>query len=236
MGKNYREWSYSNVVNFYTKHRNKIEDLYESEKFFLPGILFPGVKVLDIGCAAGGFYNIMCNLQSKIEYVGIDISPLLIKKARDKYPEVKFLTANAISLPFKKGEFNIVFSSGVFHMEPDYMKAIEEAYRVTNKFLLFDLRLTRYKGGFFYQKLVFERESNGPKAPYIVCNIDKIVSFLENLNPKPLEIQVKGYYRKPSSTAFVKYKKIYMAIFLIRKGHAGNYKTSFHFHFNLNKK
>jgi len=84
MERNYREWLHSNVVNFYTKHRDKVKDLYESEKFFLPDILFLGAKVLDIGCAAGGFYNIMCNLQSKIEYVGIDISHILIKKAKDK--------------------------------------------------------------------------------------------------------------------------------------------------------
>jgi len=231
MERDYGEWSHPNVINFYTQHRCNFSDLYESEKFFLPKILFPNIKVLDIGCAAGGFYNIIKTIEPTVEYTGVDISLTLIEKARKKYPGVKFLTANVTDIPFDDSVFDLVFSTGVLHMEYHYYNAIKEAYRVTDKHLLFDLRLNKDETGFFTQKLIFENNSSYsnkkneiPSAPYIVCNATEILDFLKQLSPVPISLQATGYFRKPAETVSTK-QEVCMTAFLIEKGKNGHKKT-----------
>ena len=77
-----KAWSQTSAIDYYAKHRNQISDLYPSEQVFLPRVLFPGAKVLDVGCASGGFFNIMRSLEPHIEYTGIDISEAAIELAK----------------------------------------------------------------------------------------------------------------------------------------------------------
>ena len=84
-------WSQPSAVDYYAQHRQEVSELYPSERVFLPRVLFPGAKVLDVGCASGGFFNIMRTLEPTIDYTGIDIAEPSIEAARQKYPEAKFL-------------------------------------------------------------------------------------------------------------------------------------------------
>ena len=76
---NAKAWSQPSAIDYYSKHRHEVSDLYPSERVFLPRVLFPGIKVLDVGCASGGFFNIMRTLEPAIDYTGID----LVKAAVD---------------------------------------------------------------------------------------------------------------------------------------------------------
>ena len=81
------EWSKKSVLDYYSQHRHEVSDLYPSEKIFLPRVLFPGVKVLDVGCASGGFFNIMRTFEPLVEYTGIDLSEIAVIMAQKRYPE-----------------------------------------------------------------------------------------------------------------------------------------------------
>ena len=49
-----------------------------------------GDSVLDLGCGFGDFLLYCRNKDLKVEYLGIDINPLLIAEARKRFPEARF--------------------------------------------------------------------------------------------------------------------------------------------------
>ena len=93
------EWSNQSAIDFYYQNRHEISDLYPSEKVFLPRVLFPGAKVLDVGCASGGFYNIMRSFEPHIEYTGIDLSEKAVELAVARYPEARFVVTEGFRFP-----------------------------------------------------------------------------------------------------------------------------------------
>ncbi len=53
----------------------------------------PRSTLLDVACGNGGYHNIV--LKEKLEYSGFDISPDMIKKAKEDYPNGKFKLASS---------------------------------------------------------------------------------------------------------------------------------------------
>lgn len=72
-------------------------------------------RVLDLGCGQG----IAAQFCKSKEYVGIDASEPLVRRAREQYPEGEtFLVGNAYELPVGTETFDGVFSVNVwFHLE-----------------------------------------------------------------------------------------------------------------------
>ena len=95
------EWSKKSVLDYYSQHRHEASDLYPSEKIFLPRVLFPGVKVLDVGCASGGFFNIMRSYEPSVEYTGVDLSEIAVEMAQQRYPEASFIVTEGFGLSFE---------------------------------------------------------------------------------------------------------------------------------------
>ena len=52
-------WNDIEAQYFFSKERQKKNDLYLGENFFLSKLLFEKCSILDIGCAQGGFYKIL---------------------------------------------------------------------------------------------------------------------------------------------------------------------------------
>jgi len=80
-----------------------------------------GDKVLDLGCGNGRLYELFKD--RPVEYVGIDNSLRLIELAKknqlpSKFQAPQFLVADALEMPFKNQEFDIIFSIAVLHHIP----------------------------------------------------------------------------------------------------------------------
>lgn len=94
-----------------------------------------GKKVLDIGCASG-ISAVLLGLRGG-DVVGIDISPELIKQAKDLSKNidvnVEFTVGDAENLKFTDGSIDIVFFGGVIHHFPQKIKLINECFRVLKK-------------------------------------------------------------------------------------------------------
>ena len=131
-----RAWSHAGVVDYYAENRHSPDDLWPYERVFLPRALFPGANVLDVGCASGGFFNIMRTIEPTIDYTGIDIAEPPIKLARERYPEARFEVTDGLTIPFADGEFDLVHITGVLCNEPRYRELISEMYRVSNRFVV----------------------------------------------------------------------------------------------------
>ncbi len=75
----------------------------------------PGEKVLDFGCGIGRIleYDFLLNA----DYYGVDISPNMIKNARQKWqnrPHTTFYVYDGITLPFESETFDYILSTWVF--------------------------------------------------------------------------------------------------------------------------
>jgi trans-aconitate methyltransferase len=79
-----------------------------------------GIKVLDIGCGNGRFYDFISKKIDNIEYIGVDIDNDLLNEAKDKYPKAEFTKEDIFeNLDNIKGKYNIVCAFGVTHHIPD---------------------------------------------------------------------------------------------------------------------
>ena len=226
-------WASPDSIAFYQTHRNKPDDLYPSERFFLPDVLKEVATCLDIGCAAGGFSGIMKSFNPNLRYVGVDIIPQLIELAKITYPDSQFYVGDGINLPFAPDSFELVFSTGILHLNSHYREVVRSAYNLCSRYLLCDFRLTEGPGVIGEFDVNFDGK-NIPEhpLPYIVMNVKEATDFLRSLRPKPASIQAKGYAHTPSPMARISLTEVIMAFFLIRKGNRHNKHTSIELDFS----
>ena len=94
--------------------------------------------VLDIGCGNGRMVQALTGTipgrrVSIRHYIGLDASPELVKRAKNRYPQATFMVGDALALPFTDGSFDHIFMIAVLHQIPgadERKKALAEAFRV----------------------------------------------------------------------------------------------------------
>lgn len=104
--------------------------LWEDFKYFGEYVK-AGDRVLDAGCGNGRLSEIFQKI--KVDYIGLDSSPNLIRLAKRLYPEYKFIVGEITNLPFAENSFAAVFSVAVFQHLPSRklrLRALKDIYRV----------------------------------------------------------------------------------------------------------
>jgi trans-aconitate methyltransferase len=110
-------------------------ELYQSEHAFvwqygesLIELLSPqsGERILDLGCGTGQLTEQIAVAHAQV--VGIDRSPTMIETARQNYPDLEFLVADAQNFQVDR-PFDAVFSNAVLHWIPDPDRAIHSIYQ-----------------------------------------------------------------------------------------------------------
>lgn len=213
--------AWSNAVGFYSNHRNSKKEIYRSEEYFLAKILKPGMSVLDVGCAAGGFYNILKELQPEISYTGIDISEEMIQEAKRLHPGVRFEKMMGHEIKYEEC-FELVFCSGVLHLDLNWRRIINECWRVTSRYFLFDVRLVEGRTvedmSVAYQKIALEGKWDGKsRVPYVLLNVRDFIKSIKEMEPILETLKAYGYFHQVSDTAIIPYKKVCMAMVCIGK-------------------
>ncbi|WP_373494309.1 trans-aconitate 2-methyltransferase [Aquiflexum sp.] len=89
-----------------------------------------GEHILDLGCGTGDLAEMIRNLGAKV--LGIDSSPEMITKAREKYPQIDFRVMSAESFQLE-GQFDAVFSNATLHWVLEKEKAAECIYASLKK-------------------------------------------------------------------------------------------------------
>lgn len=119
--------NYNQIADDFSRTRTYIWE----ELGFFGEYAVKGDKILDLGCGNGRLYELL--KEKSVDYYGIDNSEKLIEIAKIRYPEVKFLVADALNLPFPDSFFDKVFSIAVLHHIPSEelrLKFLEEIKRV----------------------------------------------------------------------------------------------------------
>jgi len=107
------KWSDSNAGNLcIQRERNRaLRHLLERTGCLPLG----GKRILEVGCGAGGNLASMIPLgATREELVGVDLLADRIDRARQAHPGITFHAANAESLPFAGGAFDLVMVFTVF--------------------------------------------------------------------------------------------------------------------------
>lgn len=108
--------SYNAINREFSQTRQRIwPALMEIKKY-----IRPQMKVLDLGCGNGRLLELFDGLD--ITYHGIDSSCELIKEAKKKFrfqiPNLKFITANILSLDISEASYDMIACVAVIHHIP----------------------------------------------------------------------------------------------------------------------
>lgn len=101
------------VPSDYYETGNLLQKYWHGGKWENIRTLFsPGYrKILDVGCASGHITNKIKALYPDAEVIGLDVSNKFLAFAKKRYPGVKFVLADAHSLPFPDRHFDLILSS-----------------------------------------------------------------------------------------------------------------------------
>ena len=123
--------------NYWKNNRNKLDDLYPSERYFIEPAIKCAKYVLDVGCAAGGSFDFCKEAKSNIDYTGIDISKELIDIAKEFYPKGLFFVYDGHEIIFEENKFDLVFSIGVVHHLQHWRRIIKQMVKCSSKSTIF---------------------------------------------------------------------------------------------------
>lgn len=111
-----------------------------------------GREVLEAGCGRGGGVYYCARYLKAGKVTGVDLSPMNVARARETFPlpNVEFMEANAMDLPFEAESFDIVVNIESSHLYPDAPRFFRQANNILRPdgfFLFVDLgSVERIKG------------------------------------------------------------------------------------------
>jgi ubiquinone/menaquinone biosynthesis C-methylase UbiE len=128
-----------NVNRWNSRAKNYDKPIYNFFRFMQKYVislldLEGNIKMLDIGCGTGWAVRYASQLcTGNGEFYGLDISPLMIEKAKKDssgYKNVFFFNADSETMPFENNLFDFIICTNSFHHYQNPIKVLEEIYRV----------------------------------------------------------------------------------------------------------
>ena len=194
-------WGQKKILNYLSKSRNKYDDLYLGEKILLNNFFKKKTSVLDIGCSQGGFVSILRSINRDFKYLGFDFNQKAISIAKKKYPLGNFKKINDNNYSkYTNKKYDLVIIFGILHLNKDWKKIVTEAFKVTKKHLIFDLRETDKE---ILKKIMMKIKGDKNSIPYFVHHEKKIKNFFYSNFKKRKLIKI-SYKGKP--TKYCNYK------------------------------
>jgi SAM-dependent methyltransferase len=182
-----RRWHEADAVAQFSD--KSASDFFRSETHFLARIAAGLDSVLDVGCAAGRFIELLRHYGADPDFTGIDISPASLMRARARYPGARFIEADALDCALDR-TFTLVNATGVCQHEPRFEALIERMLAWSSRYVLFDVKLARRDR----HLIDIERAycGTGDRLYYIVLSPERLLDRMQAL-PGLAAISVFGY-------------------------------------------
>ena len=107
--------NYKSIFSNYYQHH--IEAVYRF-------LISPGLRILELGCGTGDLLSALKPSQG----VGIDFSPIMIKEATKKHPQIEFHCVDVHDLGFLREPFDIIILSDLINDLWDIQKVLTEIF------------------------------------------------------------------------------------------------------------
>ncbi len=101
-------------------YRQRLTEIY---RFLIP----PGMRVLELGCGEGDLLAAV----RPAEGMGLDLSPMMIERARHRHPECRFLEGDAHA-PELREQFDFVICSDLLNDVWDVQRVLEQIALLSN--------------------------------------------------------------------------------------------------------
>lgn len=227
-------------LNYYSETRMKWDDFYPSEKKILKRIFDrydQGFELLDAGCGCGGLGKALCGKFNIKYYTGLDCNRKEIEFAKEN---------NQLSIPhhyicediavYKDGRlYDIVVSLSCIDFNIDVKGMLESCWEKVKPggYLVTSVRLTNNETINDINK-AYQKLGENEVANYVVFNIDDFLKMISELRNNPADlIEAYGYWHSPAEGTVVKYDKLCMSVFAIRKSVRAEFNDKLETNFEL---
>jgi len=202
------------------KIRAKYEEADKSIKILLKKINFKNKKILDVGCATGGMYNILRSKFGLVDYTGVDVDARCIKIAKARYPKAKFFSTDIFDSKLKENFYDIVMLWGWSHMYPNWKELYSKLIKLSKKYIMFDNRIKLSGTTITDLDLSYQYYYKSKKRNYyIIHNLYELISFLQ-ISPLNIKnIYSYGYHMpgKTSAKLPISKSEVLIGSFLLEK-------------------
>ena len=239
-GKTNTKYESASFVNFYSKERMSWEEFYPSEKKILERIIGrygQGFELLDAGCGCGGLGKALSENFNIKYYTGVDCNRQEIDYANEH---------NRLSIPHQyicgdiaghndEKQYDIVTSLGCIDSNIDVEGMLESCWTKVKGggYLVTSVRLTNNETINDVNK-AFQRLEGDEVLNYVVFNIEDFLKMILELKDNPVDlIEAFGYWHAPADGTVVKYDKLCMSVFAIRKALTNKHTDKPVIHFEL---
>lgn len=99
-------------------------------------------SILDIGCGFADYYSFLNDRFEDVKYYGVDLSELMIEKAKELHPELNLELKNVFDEKINE-KYDIVTANGIFYLLGENAKEtmfdyIRKMYEMANKAVIFN--------------------------------------------------------------------------------------------------
>jgi hypothetical protein len=214
-------YQHKSKTDYYVQRgRRRWEDLFASMRWVLEANDLGGEKILDVGCADGGMYEIMRAKYGGLSYTGLEVSAAEVRHARKAYPEARFAVGDFLANRFKAATFDTVCAFQVLNHQPRYRRFLAEMFRLARKRVIFTARVqydfptvVDLDASFLYY------HGSGKRNYFIPFNFYELFNYLHVERFAARRISVYGYYTPEKTSAFVcmPRSKLVAAAFCVEK-------------------
>ena len=172
---------------FINSERHAEQIINRAEKLLQFVNLKEARNYLEVGCGRG---SVCKRVAEKYPWnvTGVDVDPEQIRLAQESsqdIPNIRFLTADAMILPFPDKEFDIVLSFGTMHHISNWLGALSEMRRVLKTegyFIYYD----------FVYKRLFARLGRSFKHSFGITTMPELDSFIQKSDLSKIHTSIKN--------------------------------------------
>jgi SAM-dependent methyltransferase len=116
---------FDGLAEMWDQYRRRNLYFHKTQRALFRTYVPPGVAVLEIGCATGDLLAAVAPARG----VGVDLSPLMVEKARSKYPAYEFVQADATFFDTEE-RFDYILINNVLEYSEDIQGLLQNCRRL----------------------------------------------------------------------------------------------------------